>query len=438
MLERIIPTYGQGFARNAAESLYPELWRGLVGLWSPVLGPTGGPGRVLYDWSGYNNTGYLVNIEPADWITSERGYVLDLDGNNERVSVGSSDLLDITNNLTVAMWARLTRNTTREHLMSRVFYNAPDDNGGYSIRYRGDLANDPLRWVIFNDGAVNAEYQNPPLNTWLHIVGVKRGANSELYVNGILRDTQGGASINTNPGVTCTFGSGGASYFLDGQIGEASIYNRALTANEIAAMYAGASPLALKPWVVDEVAPNHYPNRVYPETPDFPTGHEDVPIGPDLYTVVAAYIEDMTTDAAQLFDQAGNIELGATEGIKWDSDVRIDLSGGEIKVEALQVNTELIIYTPTLTTLNITGDLAIGNDLIVDGNLAVTGAVTSDYVDRNIFNLTQADEPGDPADNNAVFWNSTGVGYGDIGDLCCKITEGGGTTDFTISDFSAL
>jgi len=64
--------------------------------------------------------------------------------------------------------------------------------------------------------------------------------------------------------------------------------------------------------------------------------------------------------------------------------------------------------------------------------------VTQDHVDRDYHKLNQADEPGDPADDYAVFWLSSGVGYGDIGDFCCKITEGGGTTDFTIMDYSAL
>lgn len=182
----------------------------------------------------------------------------------------------------------------------------------------------------------------------------------------------------------------------------------------------------------------YYPNITYPDDPEFPIGHKDVPIGPDLYTAVSSCIPDLVTDVVRLFDHLGSIELGATEGISWDSSIRINISGGEIKVTALEVETELVVDTPTLTTLNITGDLVISNDLIIDGDIAVTGTVTQDYVDRGVHTLTQAAEPGDPADNHAVFWISNGTGYGDAGDLCCKITEGGGTTDFTISDYSAL
>ena len=139
-------------------------------------------------------------------------------------------------------------------------------------------------------------------------------------------------------------------------------------------------------------------------------------------------------------DRVGNIELGAAKGIEWDNTIRINLSGGEIKVTALQVNTTLTADTLTLTGLVITDDLIIDNDLNLTGgsDIAVTGAVSVDYVDRTQHTLTQAAEPGDPADNNAVLWVSNGTGAGDAGDFMCKITEGGGTSAFTISDYSAL
>ena len=68
-----------------------------------------------------------------------------------------------------------------------------------------------------------------------------------------------------------------------------------------------------------------YPNIVYPADPEFPVGHEDVPLGPDLYTVVASYIEDMVTDINVLADHIGNYELGATKGIEFDDTIRINL-----------------------------------------------------------------------------------------------------------------
>jgi len=185
-----------------------------------------------------------------------------------------------------------------------------------------------------------------------------------------------------------------------------------------------------------------YPDRVYPESPDFPIGHDDVPLGDDLYQVIASYIPSLVTSLTPFLDNDGNIDLGVTKGIYWNAIEQIDLSGGIIIAQALEVDTALIVDTVTVTTLTVTGDLIISNDLILTpsaSDLTVVGTVAQDYVDRSILTMTQVTEPGDPADNNAVFWISDGTGAsGDAGDFMCKITEGGGTTTFTISDYSAL
>jgi len=185
---------------------------------------------------------------------------------------------------------------------------------------------------------------------------------------------------------------------------------------------------------------SYYPDRTYPDAPQFPAGHEDVPWGPDLYTAVSSYIYDMVTDVIRLIDREGNIEVAADKGIKFDSVERIALTGGEIAFTALNVATELIVDTPTFTTLTMSGDLIVGNDVdqSLGSSLTIGGTVTCDYIDRTAHSTSQQDEPGDPADNTAVIWTSSGVGYGDIGDVCCKITEGGGTTSFTIADYSGL
>ena len=192
---------------------------------------------------------------------------------------------------------------------------------------------------------------------------------------------------------------------------------------------------------------NYYPDRVFPETPQFPVGNEDSPTGTDLYDAIKDYITALTTEvdtnSPDYLDGSGNIEIAAARDILWDSVVRISIVGGEIKVTALQINVEFVVDALTLTgLLTCTGDLIVGGDLggaptYFNGTIALTGSVTGD-VFRDVSELTQAAEPGDPADDEAVFWISNGTGYGDAGDFCCKITEGGGTTDFTISDYSAL
>ncbi len=183
-----------------------------------------------------------------------------------------------------------------------------------------------------------------------------------------------------------------------------------------------------------------YPSNIYPAAPGFPAGHKDIPWGEDLYTAISAYIPAMVTDANLIFDHEGNIELGAAYGIKWDTTTRISLSGGEIAFTSLSITTALIGTAITLTNCAVTGDIDVTDRLTISagGNASVTGSTTCDYVLRDIYDLTSAAEPSDPADDNAVLWLSNGTGYGDNLDFCCKTTEGSGTNSFTIIDFSAL
>ena len=181
---------------------------------------------------------------------------------------------------------------------------------------------------------------------------------------------------------------------------------------------------------------SYYPDITYPNDPEFPIGHEDVPIGEDLYSVIISYISDMATYGSSFLLQDGNIVLDADKGIKWDGTTRISLVGGEINVTALQINTALVCDTPTITTLNITGDCDVVGDLNIDGAIAVTGTITTDHVERTTHTFTALAEPANPANDQAVIWLSNGTGYGNNTDWCAKITEGGGTSSFTISAYS--
>jgi hypothetical protein len=80
------PSYSQGYARNAGESIAPGLWDGLVGAWVPFLGPTG---FTLYDIGYLKNHGTLTNMETSDWIICDRNYAISLGGTDEFVSLGT-------------------------------------------------------------------------------------------------------------------------------------------------------------------------------------------------------------------------------------------------------------------------------------------------------------------------------------------------------------
>ena len=85
---------------------------------------------------------------------------------------------------------------------------------------------------------------------WYHVVGTYDGSAVKLYINGQLIG-QNAASFALNYDTTPLFlGSSGQSYFdgkLSGALDETAIYNRALTANEVQAIYAAGSAGKCKP-----------------------------------------------------------------------------------------------------------------------------------------------------------------------------------------------
>jgi len=182
----------------------------------------------------------------------------------------------------------------------------------------------------------------------------------------------------------------------------------------------------------------YYPDITYPDDPEFPLGHEDVPWGTDLYNVITSYIEDMTIDVNRLIDHDGSLDIYESYGIKWDGTERISIIDDEIHVTALQVNSGLVVNTASFATLTVTSRLSVIDDLYMNGNMAVSATITVPYAERDVYTLTQAAAPASPAEDHAVIWYSNGTGYGDQGDLCVIITESATTKTFTITDYSGL
>ena len=90
-----------------------------------------------------------------------------------------------------------------------------------------------------------------PIGAWVHLVFVGTASDTQLYVNGTLQGTQP-ASIALPLGQIAGDIPGRFANQLKGLVDEASIYNRALTASQIQALYnSGASGKCIAPPVND-------------------------------------------------------------------------------------------------------------------------------------------------------------------------------------------
>ena len=217
---------------------------GLVGYWK--LDETSG--TTAADASGYGNSGTFGASTAAPTISAT---VPSLDYSDPRslqfvytssqyVGVGSTLAAELEPSVvTVAAWYRAT--TT-------------DGNGGevvsgadrYSIRVRTGGVSVVKRTASLTWVQLDATTSGQLDGNWHHLAGVISGSGMTLYFDGtaVASNADTTAIYYTSPETGLTIGRNGhdAAYDFDGNIDDVRVYNRALSAAEIAALAAGTTP----------------------------------------------------------------------------------------------------------------------------------------------------------------------------------------------------
>ena len=193
-----------------------------------------GSGTTWTDLSGNGITGTLTNMEiPGDY-TSTNGGILTFDGTNEYVAANTS-LINRTSGqeITVSCWIKPSRTSGQYGtICGNVF--------GNFVTYN---------WLLYqhtDNGAIsfhsgNNQYKSsyiPTINVWVNATHtVTSSGVSTLYVNGVSTQTFTGFTYGGTPGILGIGAVDGGFTPFQGDIAQASIYNRALTATEIAQNY---------------------------------------------------------------------------------------------------------------------------------------------------------------------------------------------------------
>jgi hypothetical protein len=85
-------------------------------------------------------------------------------------------------------------------------------------------------WIAVTSASISS-------GNWNHIVGVNNNGSLTLYVNGIPSTISGGMYVGTVGFYIGKTSTPGQEYYFNGQIDDARIYNRALSASEVQALY---------------------------------------------------------------------------------------------------------------------------------------------------------------------------------------------------------
>jgi hypothetical protein len=188
-----------------------------------------GTGVTVNDASGNGNTG---SVTAATWTTSGRyGKALLFNGTSSQVFINNSTSLNFTAGMTLEAWVyptvAQTGNRTIIYRQQDIAYLRASQTASARVPSGGGTIGGAVRQV----SGVSAL----PLNVWSHVAVTYDGTALRLYVNGTLitaGTVTGAISTSLNPlyiGGNAPFGE-----WLQGRIDEVRVYNRALSATELA------------------------------------------------------------------------------------------------------------------------------------------------------------------------------------------------------------
>ncbi|MDP2638453.1 MAG: LamG domain-containing protein, partial [Candidatus Levybacteria bacterium] len=145
------------------------------------------------------------------------------------ITISSPALRSLTSNFTVATWVYPRAiNTTYSRIISADSY----PNQKWYIENHGGSPGK----LIFRAGNGSTSNTTLVVNTWYHVVMVREGSSTKLYINGNLDKSASGGSISANSKIGIGADAAGGSK-LSGKIDDMRIYDRALSVTEVQALY---------------------------------------------------------------------------------------------------------------------------------------------------------------------------------------------------------
>ena len=236
------------------------IWEGLVAFY-----PFNGNAN---DATGNGNDGVLNG---GGFGTDRLGFTnssLVLDSSlGQYVSVSNNMALNITNDITISAWVYLpvlTSYRTAYTIVSKRknadFNNFPYDFG-VSLQFGIQTDFDVAWFVTAQNGAYQyleaSDQYLVPTNQWVQLVSVVSNNMLTLYMNNTVIGTN---SINPNSRFANTanllIGSGARTdipaEFFNGQMDDLRIYNRALSSNDVAALYSLESNPPIPPFITNQ------------------------------------------------------------------------------------------------------------------------------------------------------------------------------------------
>lgn len=236
MGSRFRGTYAEGFAPRDFAPAHPELWKGCVGAWNPLLGPTG---ATLYDWSGQKRHGTLASFTLSSaWKVANvpgGGYVLSFGGSQVVTASGPTPK---TPPVTLTAWVNFSSLVGLQRIVTLSV------GGGVTDLLAIETNDANVLLQTTNGTTASAATGGTTLATgqWYFMAGVIASDSSRTIwlstsPGKIFQDGTDATSItllgNVNQAQIGAVDYPSTTQFLNGQVGPCMIYNRVLSFPEL-------------------------------------------------------------------------------------------------------------------------------------------------------------------------------------------------------------
>ncbi|TCO54365.1 LamG-like jellyroll fold domain-containing protein [Actinocrispum wychmicini] len=188
-----------------------------------------GSGTTLTDRTGRGHNGTVAG---ATWTAGNTGGALSFNGTSDMVTIADANDLDLTSAMTVEAWVRPAAGTPnwrsvlmKERTGGLVYALYSDNAAGHPAGYVGIGSTDRSATI---PGTI-------PATTWTHLAVTYNATTIRFYVNGTeVASTPSTGNMAASTGALRIGGNGVWGEFFAGAIDDVRVYNRALTAAEIA------------------------------------------------------------------------------------------------------------------------------------------------------------------------------------------------------------
>ena len=196
--------------------------------------------------------------------------VLNFDG-GDRIIVPDAPSLN-PQQITVELWANFSH-VEMGWWNAQFFVSKGGDNtsGAYILGRAEPFTGASLSWQIGSSNVIGIDYPLQP-GIWYHIAGTYDGSRLRIYVDGVLKGEQTVGAVAVGNGSPLYFSYNDVPsypYFVQGMMSEVRVWNRALSADEIAKWMcrkpSGAEPDLVGYWSMEEGPPNSPTSQQVPD-----------------------------------------------------------------------------------------------------------------------------------------------------------------------------